>query len=124
MQFKLSSAAAASATLLAFAAQGSAFVIDVYDSTDCTGGSRSVNVYDNTCATWQGGFSSYVPRVYGGQHQYAYFYVPSNCIDPNVFKRGWADGGDGNFRVGDCYSFGGVGHVVNGIGSQYVIGSP
>ncbi|KAH8722704.1 hypothetical protein GQ44DRAFT_711485 [Phaeosphaeriaceae sp. PMI808] len=92
------------ATVLALASQSSAFVMDVYDSTDCSGGSRSVNVWDNTCATWMGGFKSFRPNTYGGNHQKAYFFIPGNCGDlTSAVNVHWVDGGDGGFQNGNCY---------------------
>jgi hypothetical protein len=81
------------ATALAVASKGSAFVMEIFDSVDCTGTSRHVNVYDNTCATWMGGFNSYLPKVYGGTHQRAFFFVPGNCGDlPGAYDTKWVDG--------------------------------
>lgn len=105
------------ATAFALANQGSGFVMDVYDSDNCSGVARSVNVWDNTCATWMGGFRSYIPRVYGGPHQKSYFFVPGNCGDLTTsFGGAWADGGDGNFQVGQCWNFG-ANRVVNAVAS-------
>ena len=118
MYFSLSSALATLTTALTFTAQGTAFIIDIYNSEDCSGDSRSVNVYDNTCASWMGGFASYVPRVYGGAHQYVDFYVPGACAGPTVGGGAWVDGGDGNFKIGQCYYFG-TGLVANAASSIY-----
>jgi hypothetical protein len=81
------------ATALAVTSQGSAFVMDVFNSEDCTGESRSVNVWDNTCATWMGGFKSFKPTTYGGIHQKAYFFIPGNCGDLlTAYGTFWVDG--------------------------------
>lgn len=102
---------------LALVSQSSAFVMDIYDSADCSGTARSVNVWDNTCATWMGGFQSYVPRVYGGPHQKSYFFIPGNCGDlTSSYGVHWVDGGDGNFQVGQCRNFGGN-RVMNAVAS-------
>ncbi|KAH7112109.1 hypothetical protein B0J11DRAFT_542671 [Dendryphion nanum] len=95
----------------------SAFVIDIYDSENCSGNSREVNVWDNTCATWQGGFRSYKPKVYGGSHQWVWFFIPGNCGDlTSAWGRGYVDGGDAGFKIGECRSFG-SGRVMNAIAS-------
>ncbi|KAF1849567.1 uncharacterized protein K460DRAFT_40 [Cucurbitaria berberidis CBS 394.84] len=112
-----STAVTALATVLTLVTQGSSYVIDVYDSDNCSGGSREVNVWDNTCATWMGGFKSYKPKVYGGPHQKAYFFVPGNCGDLTTsFGGHWADGGDGDFQAGRCMNFG-SNRVVNAASS-------
>ncbi|KAF2107085.1 hypothetical protein BDV96DRAFT_654173 [Lophiotrema nucula] len=102
--------------IASLATTSSAFVMDVYDSNDCSGDARNVNVWDNTCATWMGGFKSYIPRVYGGTHQYAYFFAPSNCGSlPGSIGGDWADGG--GFKVGQCYYFGDGNTVANAAAS-------
>ncbi|KAF1940277.1 hypothetical protein EJ02DRAFT_424049 [Clathrospora elynae] len=87
------------ATALALASQGSAFVVDVYNSGDCSG------------------FQSFAVRTYGGPQQKGYFFVPGNCGDlTNSFGNWWVDGGDGNFQVGQCHNFA-TGRVMNAIAS-------
>ncbi|ORY03673.1 hypothetical protein BCR34DRAFT_667357 [Clohesyomyces aquaticus] len=112
-----SSPLTALAAALTLATQGSAFVMDIYDSDNCSGPARSVNVWDNTCATWMGGFRSYAPRVYGGAHQKSYFFIPGNCGDlTSSLNSRWVDGGDGWFQTDHCYNFGN-GRVVNAVAS-------
>jgi len=114
MHFSLSSTLSTLAIVASLMVPSSGYVIDVYNSKDCTGDARNVNVWDNTCATWMGGFQSYIPRVYGGTHQYAYFFAPNNCGSlPGAIGGNWADGG--GFKVGTCYSFGD--HVANAAAS-------
>ena len=120
MQFSPSSTVVTLATALNFITQGSAFIIDAYTSHDCSGGANSINVYDNTCASWFSGFSSYVPRVYGGEHQYVEFWIPGACGGPSAGHSAWVDGGDGGFQVGTCYTFG-DGVVINAAGSLYTV---
>lgn len=105
------------ATALAFASQGSAFDFDAYSSTDCTGTPQEVNVWDNTCATWFNGFSSFIPKAYGGSHQEGYLFVPNNCGDL-VTAQWWryVDGGDDGYQVGKCVSMG-EGHVITAAAS-------
>jgi len=108
-------------TALGLATQASAFVIITYSNEGCTGSTQEVNVYDNTCAGWMNGFKSYKPTYYGGSHQYATFWDNVNCAPGPLWEHGWADGGDGRFRIGDCDGFGGA--VVRGVSSYYRVGS-
>ncbi|OAL42876.1 hypothetical protein IQ07DRAFT_593512 [Pyrenochaeta sp. DS3sAY3a] len=116
MHISLSSTVASLAALATLATPSSAFVMRIYDSGDCSGASRSVNVWDNTCAT-PGGFRSFTPTTYGTNHQRMYFFSPGNCGDIfNVLKEGWADGG-GSLKIGTCYGFGN--QVANAAASYY-----
>ena len=114
MHLSLSSTLTTLAAVISLTTPGSAFVMDIYNSKDCSGNARSVNVWDNTCATWMGGFQSYTARVYGGRHQKAYFFAPGNCGSLHgAISTEWADGG--GFKVGNCHSFGD--HVANAVAS-------
>ncbi|KAF2688320.1 hypothetical protein K458DRAFT_384504 [Lentithecium fluviatile CBS 122367] len=107
MRFSVTSAIAIIAGLTA---SGSAFVIDTFSGTNCdvvvqTG----VNIWDNTCATWPEGFRSFKITVWGGSHQYAYFFAPDNCGSlPGAIGQGYVDSTTNNFRLGDCYHFNGA----------------
>jgi hypothetical protein len=59
-------------TALSIPSRISGYVTDVFDTQDCSGGVREVNVWENTCADWMGGFSSFRVKVYGGSGQRAY----------------------------------------------------
>jgi len=107
------------AAVLGLASQSSAFVVNVYDSQDCSGPAREVNVWDNTCANWMGGFQSYKPVVYGGGQQKIYLFIPGSCGNLLDARGGqWADGGDSGFQVGHCRSAG-TGRVYNAIASYW-----
>lgn len=87
----------------------SAFVVNVYDSLDCTGPGREVNVWDNTCALWMAEFRSFRPTVYGGMHQYGWaFSKTEDCSGSDGWRLGWVDGGDGRFLTDLCYHFDGL----------------
>jgi hypothetical protein len=80
--------------------------MDVYNTNDCSGDFRSVNVWDNSCASWMGGFRSYKFWVYGGSHQSSHFFPNGNCGNLfDDFGGGWVDSG-GNIKIGQCYTFG------------------
>ena len=114
MQLFLSSTLTTLAVVANLMATGFALVMDVYGSKDCSGSAKSVNVWDNTRATGMGGFQSYIPRVYRGTHQHAYFFAPSNCGSlPGAISNSWADGG--GFKISMCYNLGG--HVANAVAS-------
>ncbi|KAF2727399.1 hypothetical protein EJ04DRAFT_398333, partial [Polyplosphaeria fusca] len=106
------------ATIVTLTTPGSAFVVNIYDQPDCQGDAREVNVWDNTCANWEGSFRSFKPTVYGGTHQHAYFFTPGDCGSlPGNIWNDWADGGGGSFRVDQCASF--DNQVANAIASWY-----
>lgn len=97
------------ASTLAVMATTSAFVIDTYSGTNCgTLVESDVNIWDNTCATWPKGFGSFKIRVWGGSHQYAYFFAPDNCGSlPGAIGQGYVDSTTKDFDLNKCYSFNG-----------------
>ena len=106
-------------TALALLSGASSFVIHTFSDTNCQNFIEEVNVWDNTCATWPQAFSSFVPTVYGGAHQMAYFFTPDNCGDLITCLGGagnWADGGDSGFQVNQCHSWG-EGHQASAAAS-------
>jgi hypothetical protein len=106
MRFSITSTVAIMAGLTA---SGSAFMIDTYSGTNCDNiVQTAVNIYDNTCATWPAGFRSFRITVWGGNHQYAYFFAPDNCGSlPAAINQGYVDWTTKNFKLGDCYNFAG-----------------
>jgi hypothetical protein len=106
------------ATMAALTISGSAFVIDTYSGTGCDGNvvQTGVNIWDNTCATWPEGFRSYRIKVWGGSHQYAYFFAPDNCGSlPGAIDQGYVDSTTYDFKLDECQSLGGA--VANAIAS-------
>lgn len=89
------------AATVGLAGVSSAFVVECYRSGDCSGSSQHVNVYDNTCADWMDGFNSIKVAAYGGSHQKAFFCSRGGC--GGSCKEFWADGGDPNFKIGQCW---------------------
>ena len=87
-------------TTLSLSSATAGFVVDVFDTTDCTGAAREVNVWDNTCAGWMGGFRSVRVKVFGGSNQHAYF-CPTNGCDGRC-SSWWARGKSPEFQIGSC----------------------
>ncbi|CAO2649199.1 Nn.00g101480.m01.CDS01 [Neocucurbitaria sp. VM-36] len=114
MRFSITSAVA---IMVGLTASGSAFVIDTFGGTNCDGVVETgVNIWDNTCATWPNGFRSFKITVWGGNHQMAYFFAPDNCGSlPGAIKKGYVDSTTYDFKLGDCYNFGGA--AANAIAS-------
>lgn len=105
------------ATALALASHAAAFDFDAYASSDCSGTSQEVNVWDNSCATWMNGFSSFIPRAYGAEHQKGYIFAPNNCGDlATALWSNYVDGGVSGYQVGQCVSLGN-GHVATAASS-------
>lgn len=97
-------------------ATSSAFVMDTYSGENCGGTSQSVNVWDNTCATWPDAFKSFKINTWGGSHQKAWFFAPDNCGSlPGSIKSGYVDSTTNDFKFGDCYGF--SGSVANAVAS-------
>ncbi|KAJ9616071.1 hypothetical protein H2204_014112 [Knufia peltigerae] len=99
---------------------GSAYVVQVYDDHDCTQNGREVNVWDNTCATWMGGFGSFEVKAYGSSGQKARFHVANNCGGSTIGGAYFADGtgsGNANFLIGTgCHDLD-TGYTANAAGS-------
>ena len=87
--------------LAAMATVGLAFDVTVWENPDCTGSSRDINVYDNTCSTPNLGFAAVTVNAYGAHRQQAKFHEANNCGD-DPFVDFWADGGGTAFVKGKC----------------------
>ncbi|GAD96538.1 hypothetical protein MGG_16553 [Paecilomyces variotii No. 5] len=85
----------------------SAYVVTLWQNPDCTGDSRTDNVWDNTCSTPAPGFSAVTPVTYGGSGQQAQFYDTNNCAGSYPLGKGTygADGSDSDFQIGKCIGF-------------------
>jgi hypothetical protein len=114
MRFTITSTVALMAGLTA---TGNAFMIDTFSGNDCNGVVQTgINIWDHTCATWPEGFRSFKVTVWGGSHQYAYFFAPDNCGSlPGAIRTGYVDSTTYDFKSGQCYNFGGS--VANAIAS-------
>lgn len=91
------------ASLIAIAglfASSQAYIVDMYDSTDCSGDSTSRNVWDNTCA-YTSGFQSFSLNTYGGALQQLVAYSPQACAGEQTFS-GCAAGVDA-LTIGACH---------------------
>jgi hypothetical protein len=108
--------------LLSLATFGLAFDVTLWQNPGCTGKSRHLNVFDNTCAIPGGdGWSAVTVNAYGAGRQRAGFYSISACIpgSPN-FVDWWADGGSDTFLKGRCIKMetsGGTAFVANAASS-------
>ncbi|KAH8803570.1 hypothetical protein F5884DRAFT_756842 [Xylogone sp. PMI_703] len=110
--------------LLALVGTSQAYVVTLWQNPDCTGTSRSLNVYDNTCAIPGGdGWAAVTVEAYGGPHQRAGFFERAACADiAGVHEIDWwADGGSDTFLKGRCISMGGwVANAANSYIAQAV----
>ena len=95
---------------LGLAASGQAYVVTLFANDDCTGVSKEVNVWDNTCA--QPGFDTRSLRVevYGGSEQRADIYTGSGCWPHERLGTWDADKGNvnaelGSWSKGECTKF-------------------
>ena len=77
-----------------------AYIVEMYENTDCTGSSSSRNVYDNTCA-YTGGFQSLKLTTNGGANQQLTAYSPQDCAGAQTFQ-GCAAGID-SLKIGECH---------------------
>ncbi len=77
-----------------------AYIVDLYDTTDCTGASTERNVYDNTCAYTEG-FQSLKLTYNGGDLQQLTAYSPQACAGAQTFQ-GCAAGVD-SLVLNQCY---------------------
>ncbi|KAL2872410.1 uncharacterized protein BJX67DRAFT_376232 [Aspergillus lucknowensis] len=120
MQLTLSKATAAGTLLLSLANLTSGYVVTVFQNPDCTGDSRDINVYDNTChAPANPGFAAFKVTTYGSGNQRAYFFQAGSCGDITNAHSWWADGGSDTFLAdGRCISPG-AGHVWNALASYW-----
>lgn len=84
------------------------FKIRAFREGDCSGESKEINIWDNTCK------GSGVPKTlsfevlsYGAHRQRAGFYSDGSC---NAVGREWvdywADGGSNVFKKGECINLG------------------
>ena len=77
-----------------------AYVVEMYDSKDCTGASRTRNVYDNTCA-YTSGFQSFKLTKNGGKLQQLIAYSPQACAGVQTFHACAA--GVNSLTLGECH---------------------
>ena len=78
-----------------------AYIVELYDDTDCTGDSTSRNVYDNTCA-YTSGFQSLKLTYNGGDFQQLTAYSPQACAGAVTFQ-GCAAGVD-SLELNECHN--------------------
>ncbi|KAK8216216.1 hypothetical protein HDK77DRAFT_425485 [Phyllosticta capitalensis] len=71
--------------LAAFFTATQGFVVTMYDNDDCTGASRSRNVWDNTCA-FTDGFQSFKMTTHGGKLQQLTAYSRQACAGTSTKK--------------------------------------
>jgi hypothetical protein len=101
---------------LGLASTASAYTVTLWQNPDCTGDSRTDDVWDNTCSTPSPGWSSITVVSYGGSEQYARFHDQNSCAGTVIGGPWKADGSDSTFKVGKCIAFG-TGNVANAAGS-------
>lgn len=77
-----------------------AYIVELWENTDCTGSSTSRNVYDNTCAYTEG-FQSLQLTTQGGALQQLIAYSPQACAGEQTFT-GCAAGVD-SLVIGQCH---------------------
>ena len=77
-----------------------AYIVELWENTDCTGSSSSRNVYDNTCAYTEG-FQSLQLTTQGGALQQLIAYSPQACAGEQTFS-GCAAGID-SLKIGQCH---------------------
>ncbi|KAF2727623.1 hypothetical protein EJ04DRAFT_133164 [Polyplosphaeria fusca] len=116
MRFSLVSATAILPIMATFS---SAFVMETFHDEGCRDHSETVNVWDNSCATWPNAFSSFRITTLGGYDQRAYFFAPDNCGSlPTALISGYVDGRDTSpLGLNQCYYFNGA--VANAVSSYF-----
>ena len=77
-----------------------AYVVELFENSDCTGNSGSRNVWDNTCAYTQG-FQSLMLTTNGGGLQQLTAYSRQACAGEQTFQ-GCAAGVD-SLPLGVCF---------------------
>ncbi|KAF1347181.1 hypothetical protein BDV97DRAFT_358735 [Delphinella strobiligena] len=77
-----------------------AYVVELYETKDCSGSSTSRNVYDNTCA-YVDGFQSFKLTTKGGKLQQLTAYSRQACAGATTFQ-GCAAGVD-SMAIGVCH---------------------
>jgi hypothetical protein len=87
-----------------------AYVVTLYSKTGCTGDSKEVNVWDNTCAQPSFDTMSLRVDVYGGSEQRADIYTGSGCWPHERLGTWDADKGNlnsdlGTWSQGQCVDF-------------------
>ncbi|KAJ5551737.1 hypothetical protein N7535_000320 [Penicillium sp. DV-2018c] len=91
---------------LAFLGLGSgalSFKIQAFTGNDCTGSSKEVNVWDNTCRNTDiPSTKSFRVLAYGAHRQRAAFYDHGQCIGNQQWTDFWADGGSDTFKKDRC----------------------
>ncbi len=83
-----------------FITLSSAYVVELYSNTGCTGTNVSWNVWDNTCA-YTTGFQSLKLTYNGGDLQQLIAYSPQACAGEQTFS-GCAAGVDA-LPLNECY---------------------
>lgn len=84
------------------------YVIEAFRDNNCSGESKEVNVWDNTCRNTDI-FPTKSVRVvaYGGHRQRATFFLLGGCgAASEASADWWADGGSDKFKKGACLDFG------------------
>ncbi|KAJ5179852.1 hypothetical protein N7492_003062 [Penicillium capsulatum] len=83
------------------------YVITAYRNDDCTGESKKINVWDNTCRdTDVIATKSVRVNAYGGRHQKATFFTDNGCgTTVSARYSYWADGGSDSFKKDACLKF-------------------
>jgi hypothetical protein len=104
MHVTLPSGLAIFGAILGLANPGSAYVVTLWQNPDCTGNSRELNVWDNSCAPHlDPGWSAIQPKTYGSGRQRAYVFSPGDCGNlASTIDNWYADGGSNNFKIGRC----------------------
>ncbi|KAL1296495.1 hypothetical protein AAFC00_000007 [Neodothiora populina] len=91
-----------------------AYVVDIYDTKDCTGSARSINVYDNTCK-YPGGFQSLKVTTQGGSSQQLTAYSRQACAGAQTLRK--CVHGPDSVPVGQCFQ------TTNGNGGSNALSS-
>lgn len=106
-------------TLLCLSTTALSFKIRAYESGDCSGDSKDVNVEDNTCRRDNiPDTKSFEVLAYGAGRQRAAFYESGECAGSaggHTWNDYWADGGSDTFRKGRCV---GLGFTAKAYGSR------
>ena len=92
---------------LGLASGSTGYVITVFEGNNCSGESKRINVWDNTCSTPRFSASRSI-RVekYGGDGQRVRIYQGNNCFS-GVVRGPWdAAQSDHSWWTGNCIDFG------------------
>lgn len=94
-----------------------AYVVELYGSKDCSGGSTRRNVWDNTCA-YTDGFQSFKLVKKGGNFQQLTAYSRQACAG-RATKQGCAAGVN-RLPIGKCIKTGGGSNALSSYSSAGV----